>query len=161
REYLQELWLMRLVDSPSIDFYEASADLGCDQILGYYDPLQAHLYVITDKMQRLDGEAQITLAHEYTHSLQDQHYHLSQIWPIGVGDRDRVMAIRSLVEGDATLTGYAWAYMYMSGKDFRSMYEGKQISNDVKVKTPEYLGLLTIFPYTAGPIFVGQLMNVG
>ena len=161
RQYLQELWLMRLVDNPSIDFYEASADLGSDDILGYYDPKQAHMYVITDKMGQLSPEAQVTLAHEYTHSLQDQHYHLDHIWPIGVADRDRVLAIRALVEGDATLTGYAWGYTHMSGKDFKSLFEGRQISPDVQVKTPPYLGMLTIFPYVVGLQFVTKLMDVG
>jgi hypothetical protein len=161
RQYLQELWLMRLVDDPSIDFYEASADLGSDDILGYYDPTQAHMYVITDKISALSPEAQVTLAHEYTHSLQDQHYHLDHIWPIGVADRDRVLAIRALVEGDATLTGYGWGYNYMSGKDFSSLFEGRQISQDVQVKTPQYLGMLTIFPYVEGLQFVSKLMKVG
>jgi hypothetical protein len=161
RQYLQELWLMRLVDNPSIDFYEASADLGSDDILGYYDPKQAHMYVITDKMSQLSPEAQVTLAHEYTHSLQDQHYHLDHVWPIGVADRDRVLAIRALVEGDATLTGYAWGYTHMSGKDFKSLFEDRQISPDVQVKTPPYLGMLTIFPYVVGLQFVTKLMDVG
>lgn len=161
RQYLQELWLMRLVDNPSIDFYEASADLGSDDILGYYDPKQAHMYVITDKMSQLSPEAQVTLAHEYTHSLQDQHYHLDHVWPIGVADRDRVLAIRALIEGDATLTGYAWGYTHMTGKDFKSLFEGRQISPDVQVKTPPYLGMLTIFPYVVGLQFVSKLMDVG
>ncbi|HST05352.1 MAG TPA: hypothetical protein VLQ48_11525 [Chloroflexia bacterium] len=161
RQYLQELWLMRLVDSPSIDFYEASADLGSDDILGYYDPTQKHMYVITDKISTLSPEAQVTLSHEYTHSLQDQHYHLDHVWPIGVTDRDRVLAIRALVEGDATLSGYAWGYSYMSGQDFSSLFEAREISADVQVKTPVYLGMLTIFPYVAGLNFVSKLMDVG
>lgn len=162
KQYILQLWLLRLVKDPSIDFYEASADLGSDGILGYYDPLKKNLFVITDKLKlKLEPEAQVTLAHEYVHSLQDQHYKLTKIWPIGTTDQDRVMAIKSLVEGDATLSGYVWAANYMSGHDFRSLFEQKTLSKDVKVKTPPYLGISTIFPYTAGPEFVAKLLQVG
>lgn len=160
RLYLQQLWMLRLVDDPSIDFYELSADLGSDGILGYYDPVSKQLYVITDQLN-LDAEAQVTLAHEFVHSLQDEHYKLKKIWPVGVEDQDRVMAIKSLVEGDATLSGYGWAANYMSGKDFRSLFEQKTLSKDVQVRTPPYLGISTIYPYSAGPEFVIKLMQVG
>lgn len=160
RQYLEQLWMLRLVADPSINFYEVSADLGSDGILGYYDHIKKELFVITDKLQ-LDPEAQVTLAHEYVHSLQDQHYKLKKIWPVGSTDQDRSMAIRSLVEGDATLSGYGWAANFMTGKDFRSLFDQKTLSQDVKVKTPPYLGISTIFPYTAGPEFVGKIMQVG
>jgi len=159
-EYLQELWLLRLVNDPSIDFYEVGTDLYSDAILGYYDHRTKELFVITDKL-RLDGEAQITLAHEFVHSLQDQHYKLKKIWPTESTDWDKSMAVRSLVEGDATLSGYGWAGNYMSGGDYRSLFEGKQLSPEVENKTPPYLGYSTIFPYTAGMTFVSQLMGVG
>ncbi len=160
REYLQELWLLRLVDSPSIDFYDVSTDIYSDNILGFYDHRSKELFVITDKLT-LAPEAQVTLAHEFVHSLQDQHYKLKKIWPTESTDWDRSMAARSLVEGDATLSGYAWAASYMSGRDFRSLFDTRELSPAVENKTPPYLGLSTIFPYAAGTAFVSQIMQVG
>ena len=160
RQYLQELWLLRLVNDPSIDFYDVSADLYSDGILGYYDHYKGELFVITDKL-RLDAEAQVTLAHEFVHALQDQHYKLKKLWPTDSKNWDQSMAVRSLVEGDATLSGYGWASMYMSGRDYRSLFEGRELSPEVEHKTPPYLGISTIFPYTAGTLFVAQIMQVG
>ena len=160
RDYLQELWLLRLVATPSIDFYDVSADLYSDGILGFYDHRMKELFVITDKL-KLDPEAQVTLAHEFVHSLQDQHYKLKKIWPTESTNWDQSMAVRSLVEGDATLSGYAWAAIYMNGRDYKSLFDGKQLSKDVENRTPPYLGISTIFPYTAGTAFVAQLMQVG
>lgn len=159
-EYLQQLYLLRLVDDPSIDFYEVSTDLYSDAILGFYDHRTKELYVITDKL-RLDAEAQITLAHEYVHSLQDQHYKLKKIWPTESTDWDKSMAIRSVVEGDAELSGEGWAGLYMGGADYSSLFEDKQLSPEVENKTPPYLGISTIFPYTAGAAFVAEIMKVG
>ena len=160
RQYLQELWLLRLVNDPSIDFYDVSADLYSDGILGYYDHHKAELFVITDKLD-LDAEAQVTLSHEFAHALQDQHYKLKKLWPTESTNWDQSMAVRSLVEGDATLTGYGWAAAYMSGSDYRSLFEGRTLSPEVENKTPPYLGISSIFPYTAGTMFVAEIMQVG
>lgn len=160
REYLQQLWLLRLVADPSIDFYEVGTDAYSDGILGYYDHYTKELFVITDNAD-LDAEAQVTLSHEFVHSLQDQHYKLKKIWPTESTDWDKSMAVRSLVEGDATLSGYGWAGNYMSGRDYRSLFEGRQLSEEVENRTPPYLGISTIFPYTAGTAFVMQIMGVG
>jgi hypothetical protein len=158
--YLEQLWMLRLVKDPSIDFYSTSADLGSDGIAGLYDPMKKELFVITDKLQ-LDPPGQVTLAHEYVHSLQDQHYKVAKLWPVGAPDQDREMALRSLLEGDATLSGYAWAANYMSGKDFRSLFDQKTLSKDVQNKTPPYIGMNFIFPYTVGTEFVARIMQVG
>ena len=133
--YLEQLWMLRLVNDPSIDFYSTSADMGSDSIAGLYDPMKKELFVITDKLQ-LDPPGQVTLAHEYVHSLQDQHYKVAKLWPVGAPDQDREMALRSLLEGDATLSGYAWAANYMSGKDFRSLFDQKTLSKDVQNRDP-------------------------
>jgi hypothetical protein len=158
--YLEQLWMLRLVNNPSIDFYTTSADMGSDAIAGLYDPYKKELFVITDKFN-LDPAAQVTLAHEYVHSLQDQHYKLAKLWPVGAKDRDRELAVRSLVEGDATLSGYSWAASFMNGKDFRSLFDQKTLSKDVQDRTPPYMGASFIFPYTKGTEFVAKLMQVG
>jgi hypothetical protein len=159
-QYIEQLFLLRLVPSPAIDFYETSTDLYSDDILGYYDHYSKELYVVTDRPLELNAESKVTLAHEFVHSLQDQHYKLAKIWPTNAKDRDRNLAIQSLVEGDATLSGYAYAANYMSGKDYSSLFDKKTVSKEVENRTPPYLSTMTIFPYTAGTAFAVKLIDV-
>jgi hypothetical protein len=160
--YLQQLWMMRLVPSPNIDYYDVNASLAGDNILGMYDPLKKQMLVITEKPQDLlDPRSQITMAHEYVHSLQDAYYHLAKLWPVGAPDQDRELAVRSLIEGDAELSGFAWAYYYMKRSDFHSMYDQKTLSPGVAKEVPNYMGTREIFPYTAGFDFVNKIMEVG
>lgn len=158
--YLQELWLLRLLGTPNIDYYDVSADAYSDNILGFYDHRKKELFVITDKLH-LDAEAQVTLAHEYVHTLQDQHYKLKKLWPTESTDWDKSMAIRSLVEGDATLSGYAWAAYFMNRTDLKSMFENQQLSPEVAQETPSYFSLSLYFPYIQGTEFVSKIMEVG
>jgi hypothetical protein len=160
KQYIEQLYLLRLVASPAIDFYETSTDLYSDGILGYYDHISKELYVVTDRPLELNPEAKVTLAHEFVHNLQDQHYKLKKIWPTNAKDRDRNLAIQSLVEGDATLSGYAYAANYMSGADYSSLFDKKSVSQDVQNRTPPYLSMTTIFPYTAGTAFAARLHEV-
>jgi hypothetical protein len=160
QQYIEQLYLLRLVPSPAIDFYETSADLYSDGILGYYDHISKELYVVTDRPLELSPESKVTLAHEFVHSLQDQHYKLAKIWPTNAKDRDRNLAIQALVEGDATLSGYAYAANYMNGADYRSLFDQRSVSQDVQNRTPPYLSMTTVFPYTAGTAFVSRLIEV-
>ncbi|HEX9987907.1 MAG TPA: hypothetical protein VGE45_05440 [Chloroflexia bacterium] len=161
RLYVRQLWLLRLAKDPSIDWYEVSADLYSDGILGYYDPTTKEMFIITDKKE-LDPESSVTVAHEYVHNLQDQNYHLDKMMPKDNTDQDRIMAYRSLVEGDATLSGYAWAATFMGEADYDSLFGKREsISPDVINRTPRYLGEGTIFPYSEGTNFVSEIIKVG
>jgi len=160
--YLQQLWMLRLVPSANINYYDVDASLAGDNILGTYDPVKKQMLVITEKPEALlDPQSQITMAHEYVHSLQDAYYHLAKLWPVGAPDQDRELAVRSVIEGDAELSGFAWAYYYMKRSDFHKMYDQKTLSADVANSVPNYMGTREIFPYTAGFDFVNRIMDVG
>jgi len=116
------LWLMRLIDDPNLDLYQLEIDLQTEQVAGYYDQDKKELFVRNDG-QQLSPLAQQTLAHEYTHALQDQHYDLKKMLPDKNTDGDRDTGIRSLVEGDATVSGLRWAQMYLSQSDYQKMLD--------------------------------------
>ena len=99
-----ELWLMRLMSDRTVDLYQTQIDLLGEQVLGYYDPKQKGLFVRSDQ-QPLDPLARETLAHEYTHVLQDQYYDLQKMRPPHAHNSDRDTAITGLIEGDATISG--------------------------------------------------------
>jgi hypothetical protein len=69
------------------------------ELAGFYDPKQKIMYLGRD----LDpAEWYETLSHELVHALQDQHYDLAGLtkWSLDAGDK--LGAVHSLAEGDAT-----------------------------------------------------------
>jgi hypothetical protein len=151
------LWLMRLIDDPNLDLYQLQIDLQTEQVAGYYDQDKKELFVRNDG-QQLSPLAQQTLAHEYTHALQDQHYDLKKLLPDKNTDGDRDTGIRSLVEGDATVSGIRWAQTFLSQSDYQKMLdESSNAPTTVFDKAPKYLQDSLYFPYSQGVPFVVAL----
>ena len=74
-------------------------DLLTEQIAGFYDPKEGKLYV-SAKPATDDNWADMIMAHELTHALQDQHFGLEK-WMAAVKDNaDSSAARQALVEGD-------------------------------------------------------------
>jgi len=97
----------------------------------------------------------MTLAHEYTHALQDQHYDLQKLLPSKSTDDDRDFGVRSLVEGDATISGLLYAQRFMSQQDYQKMLdESKNAPTDVIDRAPRYIRDSLYFPYEQGVQFV-------
>ncbi len=155
-----ELWLLRLVKDRSIDLYQTEIDLENEQVIGYYDQKEHDLFVLGNQ-GKLDPQARETVAHEFVHSLQDQYYDLGKMLPEHSHDGDRSQAVRSLVEGDATLSGLMYAYRYMSGTDFQQLMQGSgQNSTQVLDKVPRYIRDDLLFPYDKGSAFVSRLIEI-
>ena len=96
-----------------VDFYSA-------QVVAFYDP-RAKKLVMPESLAagrvmgtvqflgRRDVVGEMVLAHELTHALQDQHFSLGEkMRPSTEGDRD--LAFRAVIEGDATLSGFAYLF---------------------------------------------------
>lgn len=103
---------------PTFDFKEAVADALMSQAAAYYDPKQKKFFNLAGDMPPEMLEA--TAAHELVHALQDQ-YHDLDAWfaahdddkQIGARDDDRTLALRSLVEGEATFVQTVWQVEHM------------------------------------------------
>jgi hypothetical protein len=117
---------------PKIDVRSLLLRLMGEQVVGYYD-VDIHQLVIRDDVMRAFGgaqavsgvnvdEARVVLVHELVHALQDQHLSLS-VTMNSKRDTDAENAFRALVEGDATLAMFAFAY----GRDAASL---SQITSD-------------------------------
>ena len=63
-------------------------------------------------MAQRDITGEMILAHELTHALQDQHFHLEHMMDAVKDNDDRDLALKALAEGDATLSGFG----YVNGK---------------------------------------------
>lgn len=155
------LWLLLMIDDRSTDFRQMEIDFSADNILGYYDHETKELFVRMDGPTLSPG-AKETLAHEYVHSLQDQYYDLQKLLPATGGDSDREMAIRALVEGDATISGIYYASRYMTMGEFQKIYEESDGgAPPVPGRAPVYLQQAWQFPYVFGTEFVLSLAAPG
>jgi hypothetical protein len=150
------LWLLRLMDDPTTDLYQLQIDLLGEQVLGYYDHKKDELFVRSDQAT-LSPLTRVTLAHEFTHSLQDQYYDLGKIRPDKI-ESDRGNAVLALVEGDAVASQLAYAQNFLSSGDLKIMIdEANSISQKVLERSPRYIRDSLTFPYDQGPLFVSEL----
>lgn len=110
-----ELRALGLVDG-SFDVRAKSDEVNGDSVAAFYDPDHERMVV---RGTKIDPELRVTIAHELTHGLQDQHYDLN-----GMRDRAKTSsaddAIVALVEGDATRIEDAY-YDTLSRKDQRAV----------------------------------------
>jgi len=86
---------------PDEDLSEIYKSIMTADISGYYNPEEDEM-VIIERQEVPEAMEKLTLAHEYTHALQDQHFDIGTNFTDGYG-WDQSLARMSLVEGDATL----------------------------------------------------------
>ncbi len=122
------------------------------QVLGYYDETKRRMVVVTDA--GLDPNAEITYAHEYTHALQDAAFKLSSLDLNAAGEDDRSLARQSLVEGDASVVMYQWAFAHLTPSELQGIAQTPiPDTGDV----PPWMLQQLLFPYLAGSQFVTAL----
>ena len=90
-----------------IDLSATIADALVTQAAAYYDPRQKKFFMVM--VPELDFVLDMFTAHELTHALQDQHHDLVKyLEPVGALENDSVNARRYIVEGEATVTMFAY-----------------------------------------------------
>ena len=152
----ETLELLGLV-KPGTDLRAVSGSVSGDQVAGYYDTDKKYLAVVQDP----SGGApfvQITLAHELTHALEDQHFDLRDENASGV--EDGATAYSALIEGSATavMTDYARRYpnSVSLGDSLTSV-----LASAGGTGLPPYVEASLLFPYLRGEQFVDELRRVG
>lgn len=129
-----------------------------EQVAGYYDP-KAREFHLADWLE-LEGQKPV-MAHELTHALQDQHFHLQRFekWPRG--DSDAELAAHALIEGDATLamTVYMIRNPFVALAFARSLQSG--VSTEQFNQAPRALRETLIFPYMQGMEWATYLHRKG
>ncbi|HET6313383.1 MAG TPA: hypothetical protein VFH60_06070, partial [Chloroflexia bacterium] len=157
-EDAMELWLLRLMDDPETDLLQLHIDLLGEQVLGYYDPEEDEMFVLRNQADLSPGSKQ-TLAHEFVHALQDQYFDLEKMLPDESHDDDRSLAIRAVVEGDATMAGLSYVRDYFTQADIEEfLQESSSADTSVLNSAPAYLRESLYFPYDAGADFVNELL---
>lgn len=154
----------------NVDLGEALLKLYTAQIAGFYDPHAGKLFLVPSGMPdagwmvnalqfvlRRDLVNEMLLAHELTHALQDQHFGTLAVAEDPSND-DRSLAIHAVLEGDATLAGFAYA---LGGLPESSLLELVQrldaIPTELEAMLPDTPAVLRdslVFQYSAGARFV-------
>lgn len=138
-------------------------ELQGSQVIGYYDPTVKELFIVS-RDGALGAIEQVTYAHEFTHELQDKHFDLNSLGLDTIkDDSDQVLAILSLVEGDAVSAQSAWMVANLTpaqlGEVATEAADPAMLA--VLARTPRILLETSLFPYQAGATFVGQLQAAG
>jgi hypothetical protein len=143
---------------------KAQVDDAVRNILGFYDHTTKQLVVVTDR-PTMSVRDRVTYAHEFTHSLQDQHYDLRKLFERADGNGDYEEAIRALVEGDATVSMGLYARTHLTAMDIASYQLESIQSLDMSSILAPGSGPLTesaaAFPYNEGAAFVTAIYEQG
>jgi hypothetical protein len=131
------------------------------EVVAYYD-IRTKRLVLPDRSAGAGEEIQVVVAHELTHALQAQHFpvvdRLSK-----TSDDDGDIALQAIVEGDATLSGYA--YIGAGAKELSVL--GPAMEADMQNPpsgvrdVPQALIEEMFFPYYAGVGFLAPILAGG
>ena len=162
---------------PGMDLKAETVKLLKSQIAGFYDPHGKQMVLVqglndttaSDRMiefvvQR-DLVNDMLLAHELTHALQDQNYALQDNLDKLKDNSDQEIALKSVAEGDATISGFA----YVAGRMDNSIADTltshlKDLPETFAAQskgTPEGLSTPLIFQYSDGVRFVSEAYKRG
>jgi hypothetical protein len=98
---------------PGLDLVQIYLDVLTEQVLGFYALDRKALFLISER-DTLTASDELTLAHELTHALQDQHYDMKGKFDAAGSENDQIMALQALAEGDAVLSSLLYARQYMT-----------------------------------------------
>jgi hypothetical protein len=146
------------------DFDSFMVELLTEQIAGLYDP-KAHEFYIADWIPAVDQR--MVMAHELTHALEDQHFHLEAWTKAARPNDDGELAREAVLEGSAmaAMIDYLLSETGRSLKDLPdidpSMLVGDMGSTPSLKKAPPFLKDALVFPYFAGLTFSAELLKNG
>ena len=145
--------------SGEVDLEQAVDDLAGEGTLAVYSPEDERIYV---RGTELTPDVRVTLAHELTHVLQDQHFDLSRL---ADPDYDRSEGLRSVAEGDADAIGDAYAEQELTDSE-REEYEdqSQQDADESEASLEDIPPTLVAFfaaPYVLGSGFLAYIDAVG
>ncbi|HEY5951668.1 MAG TPA: hypothetical protein VIV40_39510 [Kofleriaceae bacterium] len=148
------------------DYLQLMVDLLTDQIAGYYDPDTKKLTI--SKSAGADPEwAEMVLAHELDHALQDQTYDLDKFEDLPDSEGDAALARQALVEGDGVAL---MIELMLARKKLDPPWHDPTVARELSVamalpsgdlldKAPLAVREALLFPYRGGFTFVAALRH--
>lgn len=149
--------MLKLVGAiePDVDLREVSASIFGEGVAGYYDPRTKRLRTVEGAEAGSRVMAEIVLAHELTHALEDQRFGFLRD-RLGGGD-DEALAYLALVEGTATKLMYRYAERHFTREETLGGLAGAAFQDTGSL--PAFIQAQLVFPYVAGEAFVGELLR--
>ncbi len=157
------------------DILERQLDLFRRMVAGLYDCEEDRFFVVEGMAEGDLREFAITAAHELVHAHRDGHTDFwARILRLAPTNADAALALRCLVEGDATLLGNAFGVAHLSSsatpqvlelvarnaernaREFRESMNGPGLR-----EFPAALREMLIAPYTDGEVFAAALYRAG
>jgi hypothetical protein len=148
-----QLSAIGLVDH-GVNLAQKTNALRTADVLAYYSPVTKR---VTVRGKKLDVSRRVTLAHELTHALQDQHFDLQKVERNAANDKNQSLsALQALVEGDAVRVQNAYVEQ-LSASD-QAAYTKEQTADAASVRAtlndnsiPPALEAFSEAPYALGP----------
>lgn len=161
----QEIALVHMgLLEPGTDLKKLLISVYGDQVAGFYDPETKSLSVVETASMPVAADA-ITIAHELTHALQDQHFRIARFDTASRGNDDLALALMALSEGDANdvMMRYATRF-YPRGAgpaiDY-SPFISLGMGTESMPSLPMVVNQNLTFPYKYGSRFFTELMKRG
>jgi hypothetical protein len=151
----------------TLDLDALLLDLYTEQVLGYYDPSERTLFVVSGERV---SELEPVIAHELVHALQDQHTDLDSLIASDRGN-DRQTAAHAAMEGHAMLVMFALLAEQAAGQtvdpaalpnpavELGPAMEAQNEEFPVFRRAPAIIRETLLFPYLGGVDFVHTLWS--
>jgi hypothetical protein len=156
------LELLGLVDPGLISNQSDVVDVTISSVAAFYQP-STRAVVIIDRGERLDDlDANGTLAHEFVHAWQDRRHDLASFDGDPDADSDRLLALDSVVEGEAMLYQLLLILAYQGVNLKQANYAGmfqSLVDQGEQLASTQGSPMVTasgIFPYTYGARYMGE-----
>ena len=138
------------------DLFELTLDLLGEGILGFYDSEEERLYVVTGAVE-LEPHEERTYVHEMIHGIQQQHFDIRAMREGITDNTDAKLAVRALIEGDATLGTALYAVEHMTPAERAAEPPASPGLVRAFRAAPRLIQMQYIFPYREGAVFVESL----
>lgn len=153
--------LLGMLDG-TIDLYELFVDLYTEQVAGFYDPDSDEL-VVPVSVDGITPFQEITITHELTHALTDQHFDFNDVYEqrIDTGNGDDTYGVLGLVEGDATYQQFLFLESMDPADALSAVIESLGFDTTILDNAPTWLQKDLAFPYEHGFLFTTALVKSG
>ncbi len=131
-------------------------DYQVSAIAAYYSSGNRSITVIDRDYEVVS--AQSILAHEFVHAIQDRQFGINTVYA-NVDTTDGVMGARTVIEGDATYSSFAWVYDKLGDSvDWEQLYLDFEEGAQREAADPEVsiIASASGFPYSFGLALLGR-----
>ncbi len=145
--------------APDADLAQIMTDVFSDIVLGFFDSEENTVYILADRDEFTLND-QLTMAHEFTHALQQYRFDIDGLIDGLEYNDDRGLALRALIEGDALLSELLYMFTYFDDEqqeEVRSNRGGGDLS--AFYAAPVFIQNTLIFPYSEGYRFAAHLFS--